>query len=121
MWMRSGDFSVTGDGSISVKAANISSDGLLHATGKDASLTLIAEDSSGNKGDIKAQELQVDNSGTASLTGKTITLAPDADGSYFHRSLHVTDCDVNMDADEINLASGIQFNGDSKVGSEGCP
>lgn len=110
-----GDFSVTGDGSISVKAANISSDGLLHATGKDASLTLIAEDSSGNKGDIKAQELQVDNSGTASLTGKTITLAPDADGSYFHRSLHVTDCDVNMDADEINLASGIQFNGTAKL------
>lgn len=107
----SGDFSVTGDGSIKVKAVNISSDGLLHATGKGASMTLITEDSSGNKGDIKAQELQVDSSGTASLTGKTITLAPDADGSYFHRSLHVTDCDVNMDADEINLASGILFNG----------
>jgi len=38
----SGDFTVTGDGSIKVKAANISSDGLLHATGKDSSLTLIA-------------------------------------------------------------------------------
>lgn len=111
----SGDFSVTGDGSIKVKAANISSDGLLHATGEDASLTLIAEDSSGNRGDIKAQELQVDSSGTASLTGKTITLAPDADGSSFHRSLHVTDCDVDMDADEINLASGILFNGTAKL------
>lgn len=111
----SGDFSVTSDGSVKVKAANISSDGLLHATGKDASLTLIAENPNGNKGDIKAQELQVDNSGTASLTGKTITLTPDADGSYFHRSLHVTDCDVNMDADEINLASGIQFNGAAEL------
>lgn len=111
----SGDFTVTGDGSIKVKAANISSDGLLHATGKDSSLTLIAEDSSGNKGGIKAQELQVDNSGTASLTGKTITLSPDADSSYFHRSLHVTDCDVDMDADEINLASGILFNGTAKL------
>lgn len=111
----SGDFTVTGDGSIKVKAANISSDGLLHATGKDSSLTLIAEDSSGNKGGIKAQELQVDNSGTASLTGKTITLSPDADSSYFHRSLHVTDCDVDMDADEINLASGLLFNGTAKL------
>lgn len=110
-----GDFDVTGDGSIQVKAANITSDGLLHATGKDASLTLTAEDPNGNKGDIKAQELQVDSSGTASLAGKTITLAPDADGSYFHRSLHVTDCDVNMDADEINLASGILFNGTAEL------
>ena len=111
----SGDFFVTGDGNIKVKAANISSDGLLHATGEDASLTLIAEDSNGNKGDIKAQELQVDSSGTASLTGKTITLAPDADGSSFHRSLHVTDCNVDMDADEINLASGILFNGTAEL------
>lgn len=79
----SGDFTVTGDGSIRVKAASISSDGLLHATGKDASLTLIAEDPVGNRGDITAQELQVDSQGTASLTGKTITLAPEADGSYF--------------------------------------
>lgn len=111
----SGDFTVTGDGSIRVKAASISSDGLLHATGKDASLTLIAEDPAGNRGDITAQELQVDSQGTASLTGKTITLAPEADGSYFHRSLHVTDCDVDMDADEINLASGILFNGTAKL------
>lgn len=111
----SGDFTVTGDGSIRVKAASISSDGLLHATGKDASLTLIAEDPAGNRGDITAKELQVDSQGTASLTGKTITLAPDADGSYFHRSLHVTDCDVDMDADEINLASGILFNGTAKL------
>lgn len=111
----SGDFTVTGDGSIQVKAASISSDGLLHATGKDASLTLIAENPAGNRGDITAQELQVDSSGTASLTGKTITLAPEADGSYFHRSLHVTDCDVDMDADEINLASGILFNGTAKL------
>ncbi|WP_281697500.1 hypothetical protein [Acidaminococcus massiliensis] len=111
----SGDFTVTGDGSIRVKAASISSDGLLHATGKDASLTLIAEDPVGNRGDITAQELQVDSQGTASLTGKTITLAPEADGSYFHRSLHVTDCDVDMDADEINLASGILFNGTAKL------
>lgn len=110
-----GDFDVTGDGSIRVKAANISSDGLLHATGKDASLNLIAEDSEGKRGDITAQELQVDSQGTASLTGKTITLAPKADGSYFHRSLHVTDCDVDMDADEINLASGILFNGTAKL------
>lgn len=111
----SGDFTVTGDGNIRVKAASISSDGLLHATGKDASLTLIAEDPAGNRGDITAQELQVDSQGTASLTGKTITLAPEADGSYFHRSLHVTDCDVDMDADEINLASGILFNGTAKL------
>lgn len=111
----SGDFTVTGDGSIRVKAASISSDGLLHATGKDASLTLIAEDPAGNRGNITAQELQVDSQGTASLTGKTITLAPEADGSYFHRSLHVTDCDVDMDADEINLASGILFNGTAKL------
>lgn len=111
----SGDFTVTGDGSIRVKAVGISSDGLLHATGKDASLTLIAEDPAGNRGDITAQELQVDSQGTASLTGKTITLAPEADGSYFHRSLHVTDCDVDMDADEINLASGILFNGTAKL------
>lgn len=110
-----GDFTVTGDGSIRVKAANISSDGLLHATGKEASLTLIAEDPAGNRGNITAQELQVDSQGTASLTGKTITLAPEADGSYFHRSLHVTDCDVDMDADEINLASGILFNGTAKL------
>lgn len=110
-----GDFDVTGDGSIRVKAANISSDGLLHATGKDASLNLIAEDPAGNRGNITAQELQVDSQGTASLTGKTITLAPKADGSYFHRSLHVTDCDVDMDADEINLASGILFNGTAKL------
>lgn len=111
----SGDFTVTGDGSIRVKAASISSDGLLHATGKDSSLTLIAENPAGNRGDITAQELQVDSQGTASLTGKTITLAPEADGSYFHRSLHVTDCDVDMDADEINLASGILFNGTAKL------
>ena len=111
----SGDFTVTGDGSIRVKAASISSDGLLHATGEDASLTLIAEDPAGNRGDITAQELQVDSQGTASLTGKTITLAPEADGSYFHRSLHVTDCDVDMDADEINLASGILFNGTAEL------
>lgn len=110
----SGDFTVTGDGSIRVKAASISSDGLLHATGKDASLTLIAEDPAGNRGDITAQELQVDSQGTASLTGKTITLAPETD-SYFHRSLHVTDCDVDMDADEINLASGILFNGTAEL------
>lgn len=77
----SGDFTVTRDGSIRVKAASISSDGLLHATGKDASLTLIAEDPAGNRGNITAQELQVDSQGTASLTGKTITLAPEADGS----------------------------------------
>lgn len=110
-----GDFTVTGDGSIQVKAANISSDGLLHATGKKSSLTLAAEDPEGNRGDITAQELQVDSQGTASLTGKTITLAPKAAGSYFHRSLHVTDCDVDMDADEINLASGILFNGTAKL------
>lgn len=111
----SGDFTVTRDGSIRVKAASISSDGLLHATGEDASLTLIAEDPAGNRGNITAQELQVDSQGTASLTGKTITLAPEADGSYFHRSLHVTDCDVDMDADEINLASGILFNGTAEL------
>lgn len=111
----SGDFTVTGDGSIQVKAANISSDGMLHATGKDSSLILTAEDPEGNRGDITAQELQVDSQGTASLRGKTITLAPEADGSYFHRSLHVTDCDVDMDANEINLASGILFNGTAKL------
>lgn len=108
-----GNFEVTGDGSIRVKAANISSNRLLHATGTDASLTLIAEDPDGNKGDIKAQELQVDNNGTATLTGKTITLTPDS--SPFTRSLHVTDCDVTMDADEINLASGILFNGTAEL------
>lgn len=108
-----GNFEATGDGSIRVKAANISSDRLLHATGKNTSLTLLAEDPDGNKGEIKAQELQVDTDGTATLTGKTITLAPD--GRSFHRSLHVTDCDVNMDAEEINLASGILFNGTAEL------
>lgn len=111
----SGDFLAVGDGHIHVKAANITTGGILHATGEKADITLTAEDAEGNKGDIQAQELQLDSQGTASLTGKTITLAPDGKHYGAYRSLQVQDCHVTMDADEINLPSGIGFNGSARL------
>lgn len=111
----SGDFLAVGDGHIHVEAANITTGGILHATGEKADITLTAEDADGNKGDIQAQELQVDSQGTASLTGKTITLAPDGKHYGAYRSLQVQDCHVTMDADEINLPSGIGFNGSARL------
>ena len=111
----SGDFLTVGDGHIHVKAANITTGGILHATGEKADITLTAEDAEGNKGDIQAQELQLDSQGTASLTGKTITLAPDGKHYGAYRSLQVQDCHVTMDADEINLPSGIGFNGSARL------
>lgn len=111
----SGDFLAVGDGHIHVQAANITTGGILHATGEKADITLTAEDAEGNKGDIQAQELQLDSQGTASLTGKTITLAPDGKHYGAYRSLQVQDCHVTMDADEINLPSGIGFNGSARL------
>ena len=111
----SGDFLAVGDGHIHVKAANITTGGILHATGEKADITLTAEDAEGSKGDIQAQELQLDSQGTASLTGKTITLAPDGKHYGAYRSLQVQDCHVTMDADEINLPSGIGFNGSARL------
>ncbi|WP_278676038.1 autotransporter outer membrane beta-barrel domain-containing protein, partial [Acidaminococcus fermentans] len=111
----SGDFLAVGDGHIHVKAANITTGGILHATGEKADITLTAEDADGNRGDIQAQELQLDSQGTASLTGKTITLAPDGKHYGAYRSLQVQDCHVTMDADEINLPSGIGFNGSARL------
>lgn len=111
----SGDFLAVGDGHIHVKAANIATGGILHATGEKADITLTAEDADGNRGDIQAQELQLDSQGTASLTGKTITLAPDGKHYGAYRSLQVQDCHVTMDADEINLPSGIGFNGSARL------
>ena len=111
----SGDFLTVGDGHIHVKAANITTGGILHATGEKADITLTAEDAEGSKGDIQAQELQLDSQGTASLTGKTITLAPDGKHYGAYRSLQVQDCHVTMDADEINLPSGIGFNGSARL------
>lgn len=107
---------VTGNGSVSVRAAAVEIGGAIHATGSNAGIRIDAEAPDGTKGTVTAQSAQVDNDGTLSMTADSITLAPQTAGpGTGTRSLHVTDCDVTLDANSIDLPSGVQFTGTSEV------
>lgn len=119
---------INGNSAVTMQGAGIDIDGRVNATGshysdeKAMQISLIAEDYNGKRGNVNVQEIDVDNQGSITVKGDTVTI-DDSDSKakwkpdYSIRSTGGSS--VSVDSNAIIMNKGVAFQGGGEMTLKG--
>lgn len=117
---------VNGNSTVTMQGAGIDIDGRVHATGshygdeKAPQISLTAEDSHGKRGNVNVQGLDVDNQGSITVKGDTVTIDDRKVKQQQDYSIHSANgSTVSIDSNTITMNKGVAFQGGGEMTLKG--